>query len=141
MLNKARKYLTEMKLEKDMVEAMVYIHTTMVPQVPSVAWQELFEGLDYSYLLEKAAEKLVRDFSDEELNKLLEFSKQSAYHKVLRSREENDLEADQESEEWMLSIKDKFLSRTEYVFKKHKVEGRIQKSFIRGILSIEGDEE
>lgn len=122
---KALKYLEEIKLKEDLVDAMVQTHHMQVPQVSAAAWTELFSGLDYSYMIEGHAKNLASKFSNEELDELLDFARSPVFQKLMRLKFNDAIESDENGDEWFIRIEDELLSRAKYVFTKHKADMRV----------------
>lgn len=138
-LNKALKYLEDVGFKNDIIDMMVKMHYNMIPQAPIVAWTELFAGLDYSLLIEGHAKRLANRFNEEELDELVNFAKSPVFQKLIHPSSDDDLEAEEESNEWFLKIEEDILSRARYVFTKHHVDMGVYDLMIRSILDLKGE--
>jgi len=135
-LSKALKYLEEIGFKDDIIDMMVQMHYSMAPQAPAVAWTELFADLDYSFLIEGHAKRLANRFDEEELDELVNFAKSPVFQKLMHPSNNDNLEAEEESNEWFLKVEEDLLSRARYVFTKHNVDMRVYDLMVRSMLDL-----
>jgi len=121
---KALEYIRQSEFHQNLPKVMGTMFGNIFGEkVPSEIWIESFSGLDFSQLNDDLAQCFVDNFTEEDLDQLLEYSKTDVFKKYVKLVPDLQTAHYQSAQIWFPTVQKEWVQNLRNALEKHGMEG------------------